>query len=97
MFLINKLLFFPPRKSNVVSLLLVKEYNIETESATEPILYSSRSIRLQLFCYVSDNNQIYEMGKTFVILSVIKQKGKSQNRCYKKTKHAKFLRVRIKG
>ena len=33
--------------------------------------------------------------KEIEILSVIRQKGESQNGCYKKTKHAKFSEKRI--
>ena len=47
------------------------------------------------------NNTFFKIGLTFVIfvfstfliihdLSAIRQKDESQNRCYKKTKHAKF-------
>ena len=42
----------------------MKEYNNEIESTIQPILYSSRSIRLQIFCRLTVNFLMgYEVPK----------------------------------
>ena len=48
---------------------------------------------------ISENGPIFEKGtglekESFDIPSLLRQKGESQSRCYKKTKHAKFSEKR---
>lgn len=51
-FLINEFLFLPNR-NQMVLLFPVKEYNTEVKGTIQPILYSSISIRWQIFCMLA--------------------------------------------
>ena len=58
---------------------------------TNPTIYSHmEEKKITHFFYLGDKLAISRIWLPIRKLSVIRQKGESQNRCFKKTKHAKF-------